>query len=95
MAGRNGYERWRGETTEALRDIQRRLDEQKTTIESLGGRFEAALKTHVDEDERRFTNHGKRIGTLEQAHSKLLGKVAVTAMIGAAAISAFIHKLIG
>jgi hypothetical protein len=95
MVGRNGYERWRGETTAHLEDIQRRLEEQKTTIESLGGRFEAALKTHVDEDERRFGNHDKRVGSLEQSHSKLLGKVAVTAMIGAAAISAFIHKLIG
>ena len=93
--GNNGLERWRGEVTEALKDIRKNQDEQWDAVQRLGDRFEAALKEHAHVDEERGSRLDKRIAVLERAHSKLAGKVTVYAILIGSAISLAIRKLFG
>jgi hypothetical protein len=93
MATRNtaDWSQWRGSVTEALKDIRQRQEEHKAALDSFGARFEAALKEHVKASIDRTAALDRRVSKLERAYSRL----AVYAVIGAAAVSAFVHKLIG
>ena len=106
MAARNGLERWRGETTEALRTLKEAAKEHKNAIDALGDRLEAALTKHVGEDKADFATVNSRVDaanakaeTVAKAQASLRGKVAiVSAGIGAivaAVLQAVIAKAFG
>jgi hypothetical protein len=78
---RNGLERWRGEVSAHLENIPK-------LITALGEQFSAALKTHVDDDTTTFKDHNERISKLEHAQDRLLGKMAVVAVLVGAFVAA-------
>jgi hypothetical protein len=74
-------ERWRGEVTQSLHDISRRLDE-------MAERFEKALQQHVEKDDTTFEKHDGRLSVLEKASSSISGKMFLVGSVGAVLLGA-------
>jgi hypothetical protein len=87
MPRNGGLERWRGEVTERLTDVARRIDD-------LGNRFEKALQQHADEDVAEFDDLGGRVAKIEEKHATLAGKVAIVSVLVGAAGAALIEVAI-
>lgn len=89
--GQGDFERWRGEVTQSLHDISRRLDE-------MAERFEKALQQHVEKDDKTFDEGFKRITALEKSASSVSGKLVLlgggaAALLGAATQAVLEHLL--